>query len=79
VGRLLSHIVLEELLLPEIEEVDVEAVLLTEVGDGLLLQEVKPKQGDLLLGGERTTLASRGMSSARVWPLTLPKANSSSG
>jgi hypothetical protein len=71
--------VLEELLLPEIEEGDVEVVFLTDVGDGLLLQEVESEQGDLLLGGKVTTLASHDRSSARVLPLTLPKANSSSG
>jgi hypothetical protein len=71
--------VLEELFLPEVEEVDVEAVLLTEVGDRLLLQEVETKQSDLLLRGKVTTLASHGMSSARVLPLTPRKANSSSG
>ena len=71
--------VLEELFLPEIEEVDVEVVLLTDVRDGLLLQEVEAEQGDLLLGGERTTLTSHDKSSARVLPLTLTKAKSSSG
>jgi hypothetical protein len=70
--------VLEERFLPEVEEVDGEVVFLTEVGDGLLLQEVEAKQGDLLLRGKVTTLASQGMSSARVLPLTPRKANSSS-
>src|SRR5436305_8543871 len=68
--------VLEELLLPEVEEGDGEVVLLTEVGDGLLLQEAE--QGDFLLGGKVTTLTSQESSSARVLPLTPPKANSSS-
>src|SRR5436853_6833589 len=71
--------VLEELFLPEVEEVDGEVVLLTDVGDRFLLQEMKTEQGDLLLGGERTTLATHDKSSARVLPLTPAKANSSSG
>jgi hypothetical protein len=71
--------ILEELFLPQIEEVDGELMFLTDVRDGLLLQEVETKQGDLLLRGKVTTLASHGMSSARVLPLTLRKANSSSG
>jgi len=41
--------VLEELLLPEIEEVDREVVLLTDVRDGLLLQEVEAQETDFLL------------------------------
>ena len=36
-----SSAVLEELLLPEIEEVDTEVVLLADVGDRLFLQEVE--------------------------------------
>jgi len=71
--------ILEELFLPQIEEVDGELMFLTDVRDGLLLQEVETKQSDLLLRGKMTTLASHGMSSARVLPLTLRKANSSSG
>ena len=70
--------VLEELLLPEVEEVDVEVVLLTDVGDGLLLQKVEAKQGDLLLRAEVTALPGHESSSARVFPLTPPKATSSS-
>src|SRR5690242_10447864 len=54
--------VVEELLLPEVEEVDGEVVLLADVGDGLLLQEVESEQGDLLLGGEVTTLPWHGCS-----------------
>src|SRR4029453_19061476 len=57
--------VLEELFLPEVEEVDVEVVLLTDVGDGLLLQEVEAKQGDFLLRGKVPTLATHNNSSAR--------------
>jgi hypothetical protein len=67
-----------ERLRPEGAEVDVEAVLLTEVGDGLLFQEGETEQSDLRLGGERTTLASPGLCSARVGPLTPAKANSRS-
>jgi hypothetical protein len=70
--------VVEELLPPEVEEVDGEVVLWAEVRDGLLLQEVETKQGDLLLRSEVTTLPSHECSSARVLPLTPAKANSSS-
>jgi hypothetical protein len=49
-----SGAVLEELLLPEVEEIDGEVVLLADVGDRLLLQEVEAKQGDLLLRGKVT-------------------------
>jgi hypothetical protein len=44
--------VLEELLLPAVEEVDGDAVVLAQVGDGGLLQEVQAQDGDLLLGAE---------------------------
>jgi hypothetical protein len=70
--------VLEELFLPEVEEVDGELMFLTEVGDRLLLQEVESKQGHLLLRSKVTTLASHGKASTRVLPLTPRKANSSS-
>jgi hypothetical protein len=73
-----SGAILEELLLPEIEEVDGELVLVTDVGDGLLLQEVEAQKADLLLRGEVTTLPWHEYSSARVLPLTLPKESSSS-
>src|SRR6478736_5535715 len=72
-----SGAVLEELLLPEVEESDGKVVLLTDVGDGLLLQEVESEQGDLLFRGKVTALPRHGSSSARVWPLTPAKANSS--
>jgi hypothetical protein len=49
--------VLEELLLPEVEECDGQVVLLAEVGDGLLLQEVEAKQGDLLFRGKVPALS----------------------
>jgi len=71
--------VLEELLLPEVEEGDGEVMLLADVGDGLLLQEVEPEQGDLLFRGKVTALSRQGNSSARVLPLTPAKASSSSG
>jgi hypothetical protein len=61
--------VLEKLLLPEVEEVHGEAVFLTDVRDRLLLQEMEAKHSDLLLRSKVTTLASHGMSSARVLPL----------
>src|SRR5436305_12075132 len=70
--------VLEELLLPQVEEVDREVVLLANVGDRLLLQEMESEQGDLLFRREVPTLASHGRSSARVLPLTPAKASSSS-
>jgi hypothetical protein len=44
-----SGAILEELLLPEIEEVDGEVVFLTDVGDRLLLQEVEAQKADFLL------------------------------
>src|SRR5438874_6825381 len=44
--------VLEELLLPAIEHRGVDAVLVTQIRDGSLLEEMEPKNGDLLLGGE---------------------------
>jgi hypothetical protein len=71
--------VLEELLLPEVEEVYGQALLLADVGDGLLLQEVEAEQGDLLFGREVAALPGHGSSSARVLPLTPAKASSSSG
>ena len=47
--------VLEELLLPAVEEGRVEAELVAQVRDGGLLQEVAAPKGDLLLGGELAT------------------------
>jgi hypothetical protein len=70
--------VLEELLLPKVEEINGEVMLFTDVGDRLLLQEVKTQEGHLLLRSEVTALLSHGYSSARVLPLTPAKANSSS-
>ena len=68
--------ILEEELLPVVEEVDGDAVFFAQVGNSDLLDEVFPKEGDLLLGGEGPTLAGHGCSSARVLPLTLTKATS---
>ena len=48
--------VLEELLLPELEEVDGEVVLLAEVRNQFLFQEVESEQGHFLLGGVVTAL-----------------------
>jgi hypothetical protein len=73
-----SSAVVEELLLPQVEEVHGKVILLTDVGDRLLLQEMEAKQSDLLLRSEVTTLPSHECSSARVLPLTPAKANSSS-
>src|SRR5262245_4811601 len=70
--------VLEELLLPQVEEVNGQAMLLTDVGDGLVLQEVEAEQGDLLLGGVVTACPGHQCSSARVLPLTPAKASSRS-
>jgi hypothetical protein len=70
--------VLEELLLPEVQEVHRQVVLLAEVGDGLLLQQVEAEQGDLLLGGQVTACPGRQSSPARVLPLTPAKVNSNS-
>jgi hypothetical protein len=71
--------VLEELLRPVVEDVHREVVFLAEVGDGLLLQEVEARQGDLLFRGKVTTLPGQGCSSASVLPLIPAKASSSSG
>ena len=74
-----SGAVLEELLLPEVEEGNGQVVLLADVGDRPLLQEVEAEQGDLLFRGEVATLLGPRCSSARVVPLALAKGNSSSG
>jgi hypothetical protein len=71
--------ILEELLLPEVEEVNGEVVFLADVGDGLLLQEMKSEQGDLLVRGKVAALTRHVSSSARVLPLTPAKASSCSG
>ena len=55
-----SGAVLEELLVPEVEEGDGEVVLLTDVGDGLLLREVESGQGDLPLRGKVPALTRHG-------------------
>ena len=68
--------VLEEGLLPEVEEVDGDAVFLADVGDRDFIDEVFSEQSDLLLGGVVTALTSHECSSARVLPRTLTKANS---
>jgi hypothetical protein len=71
--------VLEELLLPEVEEVNGEVVFLADVGNGLLLQEMESKESDLLVRGKVTALTRHECSSARVLPLIPAKANSYSG
>ena len=68
--------VVEEGLLPEVEEIDGDAVFLTDVGERDLIDQVFSKQGDLLLRAVVTPLPGHGCSSARVLPLTLTKANS---
>src|SRR5512135_814820 len=58
--------VLEELLLPAVEHGGVDAVLVTQIRDGDVFEEMKPKDGDLLLGGESlTSLLGHGRTSAR--------------
>src|SRR4051794_28072687 len=58
--------VLEELLLPAIEHGGVDAVPITEVRDGGVLEEMKPKDGGLLLDGESfSSLLGHGRASAR--------------
>src|SRR5204863_6823312 len=70
--------VVEELLLPGVEEVDGDAEFFTDVGDRDFLDEVQPACGDLLFRGIVAALPSHGISSARVLPLTPAKANSRS-
>ena len=50
--------VLEELLLPVVEVSDGDAVFLTDVGNGDLVEEMFSEQGDLLLRGKVTALPS---------------------
>src|SRR5512135_1781982 len=58
--------VLEELLLPAVEHRRVDAVLVAQVRDGGVFEEVEPKDGDLLLGGEAlASLLGHGKTSAR--------------
>src|SRR4051812_37583625 len=58
--------VLEELLLPAIEHGGVDAVPITEVGDGGVFEEMEPKDGGLLLDGESfPSLLGHGRTSAR--------------
>src|SRR5881227_1693554 len=71
--------VLEELLLPVVEESDGDAVSFAEVGDGDFVEEVLAEQGDLGLRGEVPAFSGHGWSSARVLPLTPAKASSRSG
>src|SRR4051812_41651082 len=58
--------VLEEFLLPAIEHGGVDAVAITEVRDGGVLEEMEPKDGGLLLDGESFPgLLGHGRASAR--------------
>jgi predicted transposase YbfD/YdcC len=58
--------VLEELLLPAVEHRGVDAVLVTQIRDGDVFEEMEPKDGDLLLGGESlASLLGHGTTSAR--------------
>jgi len=70
--------VLEEELLPGIEEGDADAVFFAEIGNRDFVEEVLPKHGDLLFGAKVATLPGHGYSSARVLPLTLSEASSCS-
>jgi len=44
--------VLEQLLLPAVEEVRMEVVLLADLGDGFVLQQVESQDLHLLLSGK---------------------------
>src|SRR4051794_40477941 len=58
--------VLEEFLLPAIEHGGVDAVPITEVRDGGVLEEMEPKDGGLLQDGESfPSLLGHGRASAR--------------
>src|SRR5512135_3868480 len=58
--------VLEELLLPAVEHRGVDAVLVAQVRDGDVLEEMEPKNGDLLRGSESLAgLLGHGRTSAR--------------
>src|SRR6516165_9254413 len=58
--------VLEELLLPTVEHRGVDAVLVAQIRDGDMFEEMEPKDGDLLLGGESLAgLLGHGRTSAR--------------
>src|SRR5262245_52283627 len=73
-----SSAVLEELLLPVVEEADGDAMFFPEVGNRDFVEEVLPEQGDLGLRGKVPSFPGHGCSSARVLPLTPAKASSSS-
>src|SRR5512135_637152 len=58
--------VLEELLLPAVEHRGVDAVSVAQVRNGGVFEEMEPKNGDLLLGGESlASLLGHGETSAR--------------
>src|SRR4051812_18889485 len=58
--------VLKELLLPAVEHRRVDAVLVAPIRNGDVFEEMKPKDGDLLLGGESlASLLGHGRTSAR--------------
>src|SRR5262249_54088960 len=57
---------LEELLLPAVEDGGVDAVLVTPIRDGDVFEEMEPQEGHLLLGGESlASLLGPGKTSAR--------------
>src|SRR5215469_14189292 len=71
-----SGAVFEEGLLPEVEEIDGDAVFLADLGDGDFFDEMLSEQSDFLFGAEVAALLRHECSSARVLPLTLTKASS---
>jgi len=73
-----SRAVLEKGLLPEVELTGLEAVLLTELGDGNLFEEVLPENGDLLLGREMPTAGVHEMFPRSWLSLTTNEGKSSS-
>src|SRR5580704_13085839 len=61
-----SRAVLEELLLPAVEHRGVDDVLVTEIGDGLVFEEMEPKDGNPLRAAEAVaSLLGHGRTSAR--------------
>jgi hypothetical protein len=58
--------VLEELLLPAVEEVGRDAEFIAEIGDGHLVEEVAFEGGDLLRSGKVTALPGHDETSVQV-------------
>ena len=68
--------VVEELLLPVVEEGDGDVVFFTDIGNRDFFEKVQSEDGDFLRDREMATLSGHEYSSARVLPLTLAKASS---